>query len=80
METQPVQLKLDLRVWQDERMGCLWRVAYTDGDGETVVTFPDSAALGDFIADRLGLFLEEDTPDESGLDVQAVGSVRPACI
>ncbi|NNJ09042.1 hypothetical protein EKD04_001730 [Chloroflexales bacterium ZM16-3] len=57
MNEHAVQLKLDLRVWQDERMGRLWRLAYRDGDEETVITFPDSAALGDFIAERLGLNL-----------------------
>jgi hypothetical protein len=57
MNEHAVRLKLDLRVWQDERMGRLWRLAYRDGDDETVITFPDSAALGDFIADRLGLNL-----------------------
>lgn len=57
MNESAVHLKLDLRVWQDARMGQCWRIAYRDGDAETVVTFPDSAALGDFIADRLGLNL-----------------------
>jgi hypothetical protein len=57
MNEYAVHLKLDLRVWQDERMGQRWRLAYHDGDAETVVTFPDSAALGDFIAERLGLNL-----------------------
>ncbi|MBX0326505.1 hypothetical protein K2Z83_02200 [Oscillochloris sp. ZM17-4] len=62
MNDRAVHLKLNLRVWQDERMGQLWRLAYRDGDDdETVITFPDSAALGDFIADRLGLNLI-DTP------------------
>lgn len=50
-----VKLKLDLRVWQDERMGQLWRLAYRDGDEEMIVSFPDSVALGDFIAEHLGL-------------------------
>jgi hypothetical protein len=57
MNEHAVRLKLDLRVWQDERMGQLWRLAYRDGDDETVISFPDSAALGDFIAERLGLNL-----------------------
>lgn len=57
MDEQAVRLKLDLRVWQDERLGQLWRLAYHDGDDETVISFPDSAALGDFIAERLGLTL-----------------------
>ncbi len=52
-------LKAELRVWQDERYGQHWRVAYRDGDDETVVSFPDSEALGDFIAERLGLDLLE---------------------
>jgi hypothetical protein len=57
MNEYAVHLKLDLRVWQDEQMGRRWRLAYHDGDAETVVTFPDTAALGDFIAERLGLNL-----------------------
>lgn len=57
MNEQTVRLKLDLRVWQDERLGQLWRLAYHDGDDETIISFPDSAALGDFIAERLGLTL-----------------------
>jgi hypothetical protein len=55
MDEYAVKLTLDLRVWQDERTGQLWRLAYRDGDDETVVAFPDSAALGDFIAERLGI-------------------------
>ena len=55
-----VMLKLDMRVWQDDRIGQLWRLAYKDGDEETIVTFPDSAALGDFIAERLGLSMIDD--------------------
>jgi hypothetical protein len=46
-----------LRIWKDERLGQLWRVAYSEGDGETVVSFPDTAALGDFIVERFGLHL-----------------------
>jgi hypothetical protein len=52
-----VQLKLNMKVWQDERMGRLWRLAYCDGDEEMVISFPDSAALSDFIVERLGLNL-----------------------
>ncbi|NTU79041.1 MAG: hypothetical protein HGA45_06520 [Chloroflexales bacterium] len=52
-------LKAELRVWQDERLGQLWRVAYRDGDDEMVVSFPDAEALGDFIAERFGLDLLE---------------------
>ncbi len=50
----------NLRVWRDERMGQLWRVAYNEGDGETIVSFPDTAALGDFLFERLGLRLEDE--------------------
>lgn len=51
---------MDLRIWRDDRMGQLWRVAYNEGHGETVVSFPDTAALSDFIAERLGLELLDD--------------------
>lgn len=47
----------DLRIWRDEQLGKIWRVAYHDGEAETVVSFPDTAALGDFIAEQLGLNL-----------------------
>ncbi|NJK80626.1 MAG: hypothetical protein HC876_10130 [Chloroflexaceae bacterium] len=47
----------DLRVWRDERLGQLWRVSYNEGDGPTLVTFPDVKALGDFLSERLGLKL-----------------------
>lgn len=57
MNEHAVRLTLDLRVWQDERMGRLWRLAYRDGDDETVISFPDAAALGDFIAEWFGLNL-----------------------
>jgi hypothetical protein len=61
MNEYALSLKVDLRVWQDERMGRRWRIAYRDGDAETVITFPDVAALRDFIIERLGLNLL-DTP------------------
>ncbi len=53
---------LDLRVWRDERLGQIWRISYDEGDGEMMVAFPDTAALGDFIMERLGLRIL----DESG--------------
>ncbi|MFV9506013.1 MAG: hypothetical protein AB4911_15785 [Oscillochloridaceae bacterium umkhey_bin13] len=56
---QGLKLQPDIRVWQDERLGQLWRVAYRDGDDELVVSFPDSEALSDFLAERLGLTLLE---------------------
>ncbi|MCU0491463.1 MAG: hypothetical protein MUD01_07745 [Chloroflexaceae bacterium] len=65
MQAQSVQLHLNMRVWQDERLGRLWRMSYDDGDGETVVTFPDTAAMGDFIAERLGLTLEDELQEEA---------------
>ena len=52
-------LRAEFRVWRDERFGQLWRVAYRDGDDETVVSFPDAEALGDFIAEQFGLDLLE---------------------
>jgi hypothetical protein len=36
-------------------------VAYKDGDDETIVSFPDSEALGDFIAEQFGVALLEPT-------------------
>lgn len=63
MYTQPMVLRMNMRVWQDERLGRRWRVAYDDGDGETVVTFPDIAAMGDFIVERLGLTLDDTIDD-----------------
>ncbi len=59
MRAEMVHLRPGLRVWRDNRMGYIWRVAYKDGDGETVVSFPDSAAMGDFIAEQFGLSLED---------------------
>lgn len=59
MRERSVALKPDIRVWQDESMGKLWRVAYRDGDSEEVIAFPDAEAMGDFIAERLGLNLIE---------------------
>lgn len=56
---QALTLRAQLRVWQDERFGQLWRVAYREGDEETVVSFPDAEALGDFIAEQFGLDLLE---------------------
>jgi hypothetical protein len=57
MRERAVALQPDIRVWQDSRMGNLWRVAYHDGGEEQVIVFPDSEAMGDFIAERLGLYL-----------------------
>ncbi len=57
MNQRSLTLKAEFRVWQDERFGRLWRVAYRDGDEETVVSFPDSEALGDFIAEQFGVTL-----------------------
>lgn len=54
-----ITLRAELRVWQDERFGQLWRVAYREGDDETVVSFPDAEALGDFIAEQFGIDLLE---------------------
>ncbi len=50
-------LKAKLRIWKDERLGRLWRVAYHDGDEERVVSFPDSEALSDFIVEQFGIRL-----------------------
>lgn len=59
MQNDTLRLELDLRVWRDERLNQAWRAAYREGDTELVVTFPDTEALGDFIAERLGLTLLE---------------------
>lgn len=62
MGTQLATATVALRVWQEERMGRIWRCAFNDGNGEVVVSFPDTAAMGDFIAEQVGLGLldEED--------------------
>lgn len=57
MSDRALTLKADFRVWQDDRFGHHWRVAYRDGDEVTVVSFPDSEALGDFIAETFGVGL-----------------------
>lgn len=62
MNERALTLTAHFRVWQDERFGQLWRVAYRDGDEETVVSFPDSEALGDFIAETFGVTIL-DTPE-----------------
>jgi len=67
MRERAVSLQPDIRVWQDARIGNLWRVAFRDGDGEQVITFPDSQAMGDFIAERLGLMLDELIEPETAL-------------
>lgn len=59
MREQAVALGDNLRVWQDERMGQLWRLAYYDGLDEQLITFPDAEALGDFLTEQLGLNLED---------------------
>jgi hypothetical protein len=61
MGERTLTLRADLRVWQDERFGQLWRVAYRDGDEEMIVSFPDSEALGDFIAEQFGVGLLDAT-------------------
>jgi hypothetical protein len=45
----------NLRIWKDSSMNGAWRCSYRDGDSTIVVSFPDLKALGDFIADELGL-------------------------
>lgn len=50
-------LLVNLRVWRDEHLEKLWRVSYNEGEGETLVSFPDTAALSDFLVERLGLGL-----------------------
>jgi hypothetical protein len=57
MGDQMIRLAANIRIWQDERLGRLWRAALRDGDEETVVTFPDFRALADFLSDHLGLNL-----------------------
>jgi hypothetical protein len=60
MVTQLATATIALRVWQEERLGRVWRCAFNDGSGEVVVSFPNTAAMGDFIAEQVGLALEED--------------------
>jgi hypothetical protein len=45
----------NLRIWKDSAMNGAWRCSYRDGDSTVVVSFPDLKALGDFIAEELGL-------------------------
>lgn len=73
MSILPIKLKLNVRVWQDERMNQFWRVAYNDGDGEVIVSFPDTAALGDFLAERLGLNLIDAWQSQRGYTLQHAG-------
>jgi hypothetical protein len=56
MGTQFATSTIALRVWQEERMRC----AFNEGSGEVVVSFPDTAAMGDFIAEQVGLGLLEE--------------------
>jgi hypothetical protein len=51
---------VNLRIWRDEQVEELWRVSYDEGDGDVQVAFPDTAALGDFLAERLGLNLNDE--------------------
>ena len=60
MATQLTTATIALRVWQEERMGQIWRCAFDDGSGEVVISFPDTAAMGDFIAEQVGLAFEEE--------------------
>lgn len=64
---------VNLHVWRDEHMGRLWRVSYDEGDGETYVSFPDTAALGDFLNERLGLLLADETRDFTQSDYPYYG-------
>jgi hypothetical protein len=71
MRNDSVCLEMGIRVWQDERLNQAWRVAYREGDEETVVTFPDAAAMGDFIAEQFGLALFDESRHVAG-DPRAV--------
>jgi hypothetical protein len=51
---------VNLRIWRDDQVEELWRVSYDEGNGDELVAFPDTAALGDFLAERLGLNLDDD--------------------
>jgi len=51
---------VNLRIWRDDQVNELWRVSYDEGDGDVLVAFPDTAALGDFLAERLGLNLNDE--------------------
>jgi hypothetical protein len=63
---QTLVLQDGVRIWQDERLGRLWRLALRDGEEEQVIGFPDLAALGDFLAERLGLNLVESFGQRGG--------------
>lgn len=62
MQKDILQLRLHLRVWRDSQISRLWWLAYRESDHEIVISFPDSAALGDFIAERIGLKLFDTKP------------------
>jgi hypothetical protein len=68
-EQKMIVLRDGVRIWQDERLGRLWRLAVRDGEEEQVIGFPDIAALGDFLAERLGLNLVETFGQRSGAAV-----------
>jgi hypothetical protein len=68
-EPKAIVLWDGVRIWQDERLGRLWRVALRDGEDEQVIGFPDIAALGDFLAERLGLNLMETFGQRGGAAV-----------
>jgi hypothetical protein len=51
---------VNLRIWRDDQVEELWRVSYDEGNGDVLVAFPDTAALGDFLAERLGLNLNDE--------------------
>jgi hypothetical protein len=55
------EIKLaNLRIWRDEELDRVWRLSYSEGESDTLISFPDDAALHDFINEQLGLGLDED--------------------
>jgi hypothetical protein len=62
MRTPPDVEVMKMRVWRDSGLDRVWRLSYSEGEDETVVSFPDDAALNDFIAEQLGFGLDEEPP------------------
>ncbi len=59
-----------LRIWREQRLARRWCVSYDEGDGTTMVAFPDMAALSTFLNEKLGLLLDDDHDHEPTRDAR----------